>query len=135
MGQFVRVDQQSDRDIRRLFTDLRKLSPEVAKETRTRFKKAAGPALDDAHARQPEKTGELKRKTRVYVNRGIVTIRSSARHGRISEFGGRVRLWGRDQWVPYKARPAIWPAVSANRQKFINEANAAVMTATRKVRS
>lgn len=132
-ARFVDVSKQSTTDMRRLYRDLRKASPEVAKETRQRFKKAATPTLAKVKSRQPKDTGELSRKTRVYVNRGMVSIRSRARHARPSEFGGRVQLWGREQWVPYKANPAVLPTTLEDRQKFINQANAAVIDAMRKV--
>jgi hypothetical protein len=132
-GKFVNVAEQTSTDMRRLFTRLRKASPEVAKETRVRFKKAAEPTLAKVKARQPEDTGELKRKTRIYVARGMVTIRSRAPYARPSEFGGRVQLWGRDKWVNYKASPAVLPATAEDRQRFVNEANAAVIDAYRKV--
>jgi hypothetical protein len=133
VGQFASVDKMSVTDLRRMFTRLRKASPEVAKETRQRFKKAAGPTLAKVKSRQAEDTGELKSKTRIYVARGMVTIRSRAAHARPSEFGGRVKLWGRDQWVPYKAHPAVLSATSEDRQRFVNEANAAVIDAFKKV--
>jgi hypothetical protein len=131
---FVQVDKQSARDMARLFRDLRKASPAVAKETRARFKKAATPALNDARSRQPKLSGNLRRKTKIRISRGRVEIRSSAEYGRISEFGGRHPLWGdRDKWVKHEASPAIFPAANAHRQKFINAANAAVIDAMRKV--
>lgn len=132
-GKLVDVSKQSTTDMRRMFTRLRKASPEVAKATRTRFKKAAGPTLAKVKASQPEDTGELKSKTRIYVARGMVTIRSRARHARVNEFGGRVQLWGRDRWVNYKASPAVLPAAAEDRQRFVNEANAAVNDAYKKV--
>lgn len=133
VARFANVDNMSVTDLRRMFTRLRKLSPETAKETRQRFKKAATPTLAKVKARQPEDTKELKNKTRVYVARGMVSIRSRARHARISEFGGRVQLWGRDQWVDYKATPAVLPAAAEDHQRFVNEANAALIDAARKV--
>lgn len=134
MGAFVQVDKASTRDLQRLFRDLRKASPAVAKETRLRFKKAAGPTLADARRRQKKDSGELRRKTKVSVRRGVTAIQSTAKHGRINEFGGRHPLFG--DWehpITQEANPAIFPAVEAHRQQFINEANAAVITAMRKV--
>jgi HK97 gp10 family phage protein len=133
-GKFVDISQVSKNELRRLIADLRKLSPETAKEVRKQFKKAAQPTLADARRRQPNATGELRRKTRIYVTRGSVSIRSRAPHGRISEFGARHPLWGRDQWVKQPAAPAIFPAVEARRTQFINDANNAVITAFKKVR-
>ena len=133
MGQFANIDNQSITDMRRLFTRLRKVSPETAKETRKRFKAAATPTLAKVKANQPKDTGELRRKTRVYVSRGMVSIRSRAPHARVSEFGGRVQLWGRGQWVDYKAQPAVLPAAAEDRQRFVNEANKALIDALRKV--
>ena len=120
------MDTSSQKDLARFMRDLRKVAPEVAKETRKRFKKAATPVLNDARKRQPKKTGELRRKTKIRIARGRVEIRSSARHARISEFGGRHPLWGRDQWVQQDPVPAIFPAADAGRPKFIQEARAAV---------
>ncbi len=133
MTRFANVDSASVTDMRRLFTRLRKASPEVAKATRQRFKKAATPTLAKVKAKQSKDTGELRNKTRVYVARGMVTIRSRAPHARVSEFGGRVRLWGRDEWVDYKATPAVLPAAAEDHQRFVNEANAALIDALRKV--
>lgn len=132
MGKFANVDDMSVTDIRRLFTRLRKASPDVAKATRTRFKKAAEPTLAKVKDRQPKDTGELRKKTRIYVARGMVTIRSRARHARTSEFGGRVRLWGRDTRFDYPATPAVLPGAAEDRQRFVNEANAALIDAMRK---
>lgn len=132
-GRFVNIDETSVTDMRRLFTRLRKTSPEVAKETRTRFKKAAGPTLTKAKARQPEDTGTLKKLTKIYMSRGQVQIRSRARHARTSEFGGRVRLWGTERRFDYPAHPAVLPAAAEDHQRFVNEANKALIDALRKV--
>lgn len=128
----VSIDPASSKDIQKLLRELRKFSPELAKETRAKFKRAAGPALADVKKRQPQKTGELRRKTKVRFARGRVEIRSSAPHARIQEFGGRVQLWGRDQWVPYKAQPAVFPAAQEHRADFIRKAADAVDSAARK---
>jgi HK97 gp10 family phage protein len=120
------VDPASSKDLQKFMRDLRRVAPEVAKETRKRFKSAATPVLNDARRRQPKKTGELRRKTKVRISRGKVEIRSSARHARISEFGGRHPLWGRDQWVRQEPAPAIFPAVDAGRPRFVQEAVKAV---------
>jgi hypothetical protein len=133
VGRFVDIDRLSVTDLRRLYRDIRKISPETAKEVRTRFKKAAEPTLEDTRRRQPERTGELKRKTRIYVARGTVTIRSRAQHARTSEFGGHVRLWGTERRFDYPAHPAVLPAAAEKRQKFVNEANAALIDACKKV--
>jgi HK97 gp10 family phage protein len=130
---FAGVDPRSKKDVQKLFTQLRKVAPEVGKETRRRFKSAAQPTLADARSRQPERTGELRRKTRIRTSRGVVAIVSSARHGRISEFGGRHPVHGhRDRWVQQKAQPAVFPAVAEGRSRFIKEANVAVLTALKK---
>jgi HK97 gp10 family phage protein len=127
------VDVQSPKQLGKLMRDLRKVAPDVAKETRAKFKKAATPVLNDAHKRQPKKTDELRRKTKIRIGRGRVEIRSSAPHARISEFGGRHPLWGdRDKWVEQKAQPAIFPAAAAGRQQFVKEAKAAVYVACKK---
>jgi hypothetical protein len=131
--QFANIDKLSVTDMRRLFTRMRKASPEVAKETRQRFKKAAEPTLAKVRARQAEDTGELKRKTRIYMARGMVTIRSRAQHARPQEFGGRVNLWGRDKWVDYKGQPAVLPVAAEDHQRYVNEANAALIDAFKKV--
>lgn len=120
------VDVTSQKELAKLFRDLRKVAPEVAKATRKRFKVAAQPILDDARRRQPRRSGELRRKTKIRIARGRVEIRSSAPHARISEFGGRHPLWGdRDQWVNHPASPAIFPAVKAGRAQFIQKAKEA----------
>lgn len=128
----VSIDPASSKDIQKLLRELRKFSPELAKETRAKFKRAAGPALADVKKRQPVRTGELRRKTKVRFSRGRVEIRSSAPHARIQEFGGRVQLWGRDQWVPYKAQPAVFPGTEAHRGDFVRQAEAAVYVAAKK---
>jgi hypothetical protein len=121
------VDPSSSKDLQKFMRDLRKLAPAVAKETRKRFKTAASPILNDARSRQPKKTGELRRKTKVRIARGRVEIRSSAPHARISEFGGRHPVYGnREVWVNHRAAPAIFPAVDAGREKFIQAAKSAV---------
>lgn len=120
------VDPTSSKELAKFTRDLRKFAPEVAKETRKRFKSAASPVLSDIHKRQPKNSGELRHKTKISVARGSTAIRSSARHARISEFGGRHPLWGRDQWVTQPAAPAIFPAVDAGRSKFIEAAKKAV---------
>lgn len=123
----------SRRELNALFRDLRKVAPEVAKETRKSFKTAATPILNNARKRQPKLTGELRRKTKIRIARGRVEIRSSAPHARISEFGGRHPAWGnREKWVDQKAQPAIFPAVDAGRAEFIRKANAAVYVACKK---
>lgn len=122
----VSVDISSQKDLAKFMRDLRKIAPAVAKETRKRFKEAATPILNDARSRQPKDTGELRRKTKIRIARGRVEIRSSARHARISEFGGRHPLWGRDQWVKQDPAPAIFPAVDAGRGRFIQAAKSAV---------
>jgi hypothetical protein len=120
------VDPSSQKDLAKFMRDLRKVAPAVAKETRKRFKDAATPVLNDARSRQPKKTGELRRKTKVRIARGRVEIRSSARHARISEFGGRHPNWGRDDWSRHDPVPAIFPAVDAGRPRFIQAAKSAV---------
>jgi hypothetical protein len=120
------VDPASSKDLQKFMRDLRRVAPEVAKQTRKRFKAAATPVLNDARSRQPKKTGELRRKTKVYVSRGRVEIRSRARHARISEFGGRHPNWGRDDWSKQPPAAAIFPAVEAGRPRFIEEAKSAV---------
>lgn len=121
------VDPASSKDVQKLMRDLRKLAPEVAKETRKAFKSAATPILNDARRRQPKRTGELRRKTKTRFSRGRVEIRSSAPHARISEFGGRHPAWGnREVWVDQPAAPAIFPAVDAGRANFIQAAAKAV---------
>ncbi len=120
------VDVQSRKEVAKLLRDLKKVSPAVAKTTRKRFKAAAQPILDDARRRQPKRTGELRRKTKIRIGRGRVEIRSSAPHARISEFGGRHPLWGdRDRWVTQPAHPAIFPAVKAGRAEFVQKAKEA----------
>lgn len=126
------VDVSSDKQMKALMRDLRKVAPEVAKQTRKRFKAAATPILNDARRRQPKATGELRRKTKIRIARGRVEIRSSARHARISEFGGRHPVYGnRDVWVKQDPAPAIFPAVDAGRAGFIREAERAVDLAVR----
>jgi len=127
------VDPASKKAMAKLMADLRKVAPDVAKETRKKFKAAAQPVLENARSRQPSRTGELRRKTKIRITRGSVQIRSSAAHARISEFGGRHPLWGdREHWVDQKAAPAIWPAVQDGRKKFLEQANAAVYLALKK---
>lgn len=133
MAKFASIDSASVTDMRRLFTRLRKASPEVAKETRQKFKAAAAGTLAKARTKQPVDTGELRRKTRVYLSRGVVSIRSRAQHARTSEFGGRVRLWGSEKRFDYPAHPAVLPAAQEDRQKFVNDANKALIEALRKV--
>ena len=128
----VSIDPASSKDLQKFMRELRKFSPELAKETRAKFKRAAGPALADVKKRQPKRSGELRRKTKIRFSRGRVEIRSSARHARIQEFAGRVQLWGRDQWVPYKAQPAVFPAAAAHRADFVRQAENAVFTAAKK---
>lgn len=120
------VDPSASKELQKFMRDLRKMAPEVAKQTRKRFKSAASPVLSDARSRQPKKTGELRRKTKVRFSRGRVEIVSSARHARISEFGGRHRNWGRDDWSRQEPSPAIFPAVDAGKSKFIQAAKSAV---------
>lgn len=121
------VDPSSSKDLQKFMRDLRKVAPEVAKQTRKRFKAAANSVLNDARSRQPKATGELRRKTKVRMARGRVEIRSSAPHARISEFGGRHPRWGdRGHWIPQPASPAIFPAVDAGRAQFIKAADTAV---------
>lgn len=121
------VDPSSSKELQKFMRDLRKMAPEVAKQTRKRFKSAATPILNDARSRQPKYTGELRRKTKIRNARGRVEIRSSARHARISEFGGRHPAWGnREVWVRQDPAPAIFPAVDAGRDKFVQEAAKAV---------
>lgn len=132
-GRFANIDNMSVTDIRRLFTQLRKLSPETAKVTRQRFKKAAEPTLAKVKSKQPKDTGELRNKTKIYMSRGVVTIRSRAQHARTSEFGGRVRLWGTERRFDYPAHPAVLPAATEDHQRFVNEGNAALIEAARKV--
>jgi HK97 gp10 family phage protein len=128
----VGVDPRSSKEVKALLRDLKKFDPELAKEVRKRFKAAANPILNAARRRQPKDTGELRRRTKVRFARGRTEIRSSAPHARISEFGGRHPLWGRDQWVAHPAQPAIFPAVDAGRKDFIREAEIAVTAAARK---
>lgn len=127
------VDPNSKKAVVKLMADLRKSAPEVAKETRRRFRAAAQPTLEDARSRQHKRSGELRRKTRIRVTRGVVAIVSTAPHARINEFGGRHPLWGdREHWVPQQAVPAIWPAVQQHRAEFLKQADAAVYTAMKK---
>lgn len=127
------VDPASKKQMAKLMTDLRKSAPDVAKETRRRFRNAAKPALAEARNRQPSRTGALRRKTRIRTTRGITAIVSSVPYARISEFGGRHPAWGdREHWVVQAPVPAIWPAVQQRRADFIREANAAVYTGLKK---
>lgn len=127
------VDPASKKQMAKLMADLRKSAPEVAKETRRRFRNAAKTALAEARSQQPKRSGELQRKTRIRTTRGMTAIVSSVRYARISEFGGRHPLWGdRDHWVAQPATPAIWPAVQQNRSDFVREANAAVYNSLKK---
>lgn len=126
------VDPASSKDVQKLMRELRKVAPEVAKQTRARFKAAATPILNDARRRQPKKTGELRRKTKIRIARGRVEIRSSAPHARISEFGGRHPVYGnREVWVNQPAAPAIFPAADAGRSEFIRQAEHAVELAVK----
>jgi bacteriophage HK97-gp10 putative tail-component len=126
------IDVSSQKDIAKMLRDLRKIEPAVAKATRARFKRAAKPVLEDAKRRQPKLTGELRRKTKIRFTRGRVEIRSSARHARISEFGGRHPVYGnREVWVKQEPAPAIFPAVAAGRSEFVKQAEAAVYVAAK----
>lgn len=127
------VDPSSKKAMAKLMADLRKSAPEVGKETRRRFRAAARPVLDEARNRQHQRSGELRRKTRIRVTRGMVAIVASAKHARINEFGGRHPLWGdRGHWVAHKANPAIWSTVQERRKDFLKEADAAVYQAMKK---
>lgn len=126
------IDPQSAKDVQKLLRDLRKFSPELARETRAKFKSAAGPALADVKRRQPVRSGQLRRKTKIRVVRGRVEIRSSAPHARISEFGGRHPNWGRDDWTKQPAAPAVFPGTAAHKADFVRQAEAAVDAAARK---
>jgi hypothetical protein len=128
----IGVDASSAKDLQRFMRELRKFSPELAKETRAKFKTAAGPALADVRRRQPVRSGELRRKTKIRVARGRVEIRSSAPHARISELGGRRQLWGRDQWMAQKAAPAVFPGTAAHRDDFVRQAGDAVSVAAKR---
>lgn len=132
MGALAGVNAQSKRDIQRVFKKLKELEPNLAKETRRRYRAAAGPVLADAKGRQPEKSGALKAGTRIQIRGGVTAIVSSAPHARISEFGGRRRVFGRDVWVDQPASPAIWPAMSDGRARFLNESRAALYAALKK---
>ena len=126
------IDPRSPKDVQKLMRDLRKIDPELVKETRKRFKSAAGPALADVRRRQPSRSGRLRRQTKIRVTRGRAEIRSSAPHARISEFGGRHPLWGRDQWVNQPPSPAVFPGTAAHRADFVRQAEAALVVAATK---
>jgi len=127
------VDPGAPKELQKFMRDLRQFSPELAKETRKRFKDAASPVLADAKKRQPRRTGELRRKTKVRIARGRIEIRSSAPHARVSEFGGRHPVYGnREVWVRQPAAPAIFPAVAAGKGEFIKQAEVAVWVAAKK---
>lgn len=128
-----RVDGVTEKELQSLFRKLRRTAPETAKEIRRRFRAAAKPALATARAKQSKRSGELRRKTRIVTTSGVVAIRSSARHGRVSEFGGRHPLFGdREHWYPHVAVPAIRQAVDAHKAEFTRQANAALYTELRK---
>lgn len=129
----ISIDATSRKDLQQLMRDLKKISPELAKETRAAFKRAAVPILNDARKRQPKKTGELRRKTKIRFSRGRLEIRSSARHARISEFGGRHPLWGdREHWVAQKPAPALFPAMDAGKPNVLRQVDNAVFVACKK---
>jgi bacteriophage HK97-gp10 putative tail-component len=126
------LDPNSKKDMAKLMANLRKIAPDVAKKTRARFKAAAEPTLAKIHERQPKRTGELRRKTKISIRRGVTAIVSSADHSRISEFGGRHPLWGdREHWVNQPAVPAIFSTVREDRAHFLKEADNAVYQACR----
>lgn len=129
----VSVDVTSRKDLEKLMRDLRKISPELVKEVKAKFRSAAKPVLADAIRRQPKRSGELRRKTKLRMARGKVEIRSSARHARISEFGGRHPVFGnREVWVRQEPAPSIFPAVEAGRADFVRQADNALFVACKK---
>jgi HK97 gp10 family phage protein len=116
-----------------LMRDLKKFEPAVNKEFRTRVRKAVKVVAEDAKRRAPKASGKLARGIKPSVTNTGAVLRSTAKHARIHEFGGRHPVFGRDTWVFQPARPHIFPAVTQGRAAVDKEALAALDDAAQQI--
>jgi hypothetical protein len=120
--------------MKRFMRDLRKVSPELQLATRRRFRGAVSRVvIPEAKRRAPRKSGRLARsiKPSTAVRTGAA-MKSSLPYSALNEYGGRHRVFGRDEWVAQKPRPYMRPAAILKRNEFYREANEAVNEAARK---
>lgn len=113
--------------------DLRKFSPELAKQLRRKIRAAAKLVSDEARKLAPRKSGALRKGIRPRTwSDGSSAVESKDPAARIIEWGGRHPLFGNmDSWVFQEAQPHIFPAVKAMRGDFEKEALDALEHAAR----
>jgi hypothetical protein len=128
------VAPSTQEEIRVLMRDLRAFSNDAAKESRRAFLQLAKETAEDAKGRAAKKTGKMAKATKARVTSvGDAMITNNDPAARPNEFGGRHPLFGTNKWVPMVPKPFMFPAVTAHREKFYEDAGKVIDTIAARV--
>jgi hypothetical protein len=130
-------------EIRKLIADLGRVPAELRSELRPAIQAAAQEVLQEARSRAswssriPGATRIAVRFTGKAAGASVVVSAARAPHGRPYEHLGaagtfRHPVYGRDVWVTQRAKPFLFPAAKAKRERVAQEIDRAVEQALRR---
>lgn len=127
-----RLDALTQRELKQLEHELRKLEPIVAIEAQAEFVPVAASVANEARSRAPRLTGALRDSIDPGISGDDVAVSAGVPYAAIHNSGGRHPVFGRGSVVQV-ASHFMDAAVESHDRDFMDAAEQAVTSAARKI--